>query len=463
MDLSEFLYFYQSSSSSSVRVTNFENNDSIISLSQSKGPSINKMLMQVLSPSEETLKTCLNSDQHKNNDGCDNNSDYDQSTDSTNLNVDRFHLKTCSRFGSKLPELDYINSYDMASDSIFSDFLDQLVIDIVYHNNLSLSALDLIDYQNSETLYYQSYDDHQALQPNQHFTYNDYVKLRANTLLLARLGYKLTITLNTDNVEPEPWNPKVAKKILSVDYSQLSLVKDCYHAQAPLDRLETFLLADVVNAFQDDEPINLPDISRKVHTNPSPAKFVSICMRLKSLRKLCNNDKIVLISGSFYEIVSLNVVFKYNQSNDEWIIPEYRSRFGRRDFFLWDRPLHDAFLLAIEALPDRWRMDEVVESLTSLIIIFDPDAVGLDFPDSVRHEQYVYIYLLKRYLESVCETPCDASDNLYRLMVGVEKFRELGEILCQHMNEVVPGYHRSLRNLIVDEINSQKGEASFMF
>ncbi|XP_015794047.1 uncharacterized protein LOC107370588 [Tetranychus urticae] len=344
----------------------------------------------------------------------------------------------------------------MASDSIFSDFLDQLVIDIVYHNNLSLSALDLIDYQNSETLYYQSYDDHQALQPNQHFTYNDYVKLRANTLLLARLGYKLTITLNTDNVEPEPWNPKVAKKILSVDYSQLSLVKDCYHAQAPLDRLETFLLADVVNAFQDDEPINLPDISRKVHTNPSPAKFVSICMRLKSLRKLCNNDKIVLISGSFYEIVSLNVVFKYNQSNDEWILTEYGSRFGRRDFFIWNRLLHDKSVSVIESFPDRWRKDEVVETLLSLLIIFNPDQVGLIFADSVRHEQYIYIHLLKRYLESVCESPCDASDNLYRLMVAVEKFREMGEIICKNTNCFETGYHRSLQNLVINEIYNNK-------
>ncbi len=65
-------------------------------------------------------------------------------------------------------------------------------------------------------------------------------------------------------------------------------------------------------------------------------------------------------------------------------LPEYRSRFGRRDFFLWNRLLHDATLLAIEALPDRWRKDEVVEALISLIVIFNPDQVGLNFPDSVR-------------------------------------------------------------------------------
>uniref|UniRef100_T1JYK5 Uncharacterized protein n=1 Tax=Tetranychus urticae TaxID=32264 RepID=T1JYK5_TETUR len=90
------------------------------------------------------------------------------------------------------------------------------------------------------------------------------------------------------------------------------------------------------------------------------------------------------MSSSFYDVFSMNAVFKYNQSTDEWILPEYRSRFGRRDFFLWNRLLHDATLLAIEALPDRWRKDEVVEALISLIVIFDPDQVGLNFPDSVR-------------------------------------------------------------------------------
>ncbi|XP_015795799.1 uncharacterized protein LOC107372148 isoform X2 [Tetranychus urticae] len=459
MDLSEFLNFYQPSTSPPVKETDFESNNSIISLSQSKVPSINSMLLQVLSPSEETLRTCLYSDQHQNNDACNNNTDCDQSANSSNsvnLNVDRFHLKICRRFGSKRSELDYINLYDMTSDSIYSDTLDQLVINIVNHNNLSLSALDLYDDEDSETLHYQYHDDYQALQPTQQFTYNDYVKLRANTLLLARLGYKLTITLNTDNNKPETWNPKVAKKILSVDYSPLSLVKDCYPAQAPLDRLETFLLAEVVNAFQDDEPIKLPDISLKVHTSPSPQKFVTICRRLKSFRKLCIKDKIILLIGSFFEVTSMHFVYNYIQSTDEWICPEYGTRFGRRDLFIWNRLLHDMTVPVIESFPDRWRKDAIVEALISLIIIFNPDQVGLNFPDSVRQEQYVYIYLLKRYLESVCESPCDASDNLYRLMVGVETFRELGEITFKNMNAFLPGYYRSLRNLIIDEINNNK-------
>ncbi|XP_015794050.1 uncharacterized protein LOC107370591 [Tetranychus urticae] len=448
MDLSEFLDVYQPPTSPPMVAKDLQNNNSLISLSQS---SINKMLLQVLSPSEDTIKTCLYSDQHKNNETC-NNTNCDQPTNSSstvNLGVDRFYLKNCRRFGS---EIDYINLYDATSDSIYSDTIDQLVFNILNHNNLSLSALDTNDYEDSET-YYQYYDDYQALQPTQQFTYNDYVKVRANNLLLARLGYKLTLTLNTDNDKPETWNPKVAKKILSVEYSPVSLVKDFYPAQAPLDQLETFLLAEVVDAFQDDEPINLPDISIKVQTGPSPVKFVSICRKLRSLRKLCNNDKIALMSSSFYAVASLTVVLKYNQSTDDWINPAHGSRFRRRDLFIWNRLLHDKSVVVIESFPDRWRKDEVVEVLISLIVIFNPDQDGITFTDSVRHEQFVYIHLLKRYLESVCESPCDASDNLYRLMVAVEKFRELGEILCESINLFEAGYHRSLQNLIIDVIN----------
>ncbi|XP_025018356.1 uncharacterized protein LOC107370589 isoform X2 [Tetranychus urticae] len=432
-----------------------KNNNSIISLSQLKVPNTNEMLLQVLSPSEETLKTCLYSDQDKNK--VNDKTDCDQSTNSSNnvnLTVDRFHHKISRQFGSKRSKLDYINLYDTASESIYSDDLDRYVINIVNHTNLSLSALSLNGYENSET-YYQSYDDYQPLQRNSQFTYNDYVKLRANNLLLARLGYKLTITLNTDNDRPEIWNPKVAKKILSVDYSPLRLVKNCYPAEASLDQFETFLLAEVVNAFQADGPTNLPDFAIKCKTNPSPVRFVSICRKLRSLKNLCDNDKIVLMCSSFYDVAFMNMILKYDLSTDEWINPDYGTRFGRRDLFIWNRLLHDMAIPIIESFPDRWRKDEVVEVLISLILIFNPDQVGLNFPDSVRQEQYIYIYLLKRYLESVCQSPCDASDNLYRLMVAVEKFRELGKASYESINLFEPGYHRSLRNLIIDVMNGK--------
>uniref|UniRef100_T1L6J7 Uncharacterized protein n=1 Tax=Tetranychus urticae TaxID=32264 RepID=T1L6J7_TETUR len=64
MDLSEFLDVYQPPTSPPMVAKDLQNNNSLISLSQS---SINKMLLQVLSPSEDTIKTCLYSDQHKNN------------------------------------------------------------------------------------------------------------------------------------------------------------------------------------------------------------------------------------------------------------------------------------------------------------------------------------------------------------------------------------------------------------
>uniref|UniRef100_T1L6J8 Uncharacterized protein n=1 Tax=Tetranychus urticae TaxID=32264 RepID=T1L6J8_TETUR len=346
MDLSEFLSVCEPHLSPPMLAKDLQDNNSMISFSQSKVSSINKMLLQVLSPSEDTIKTCLNSDQHENT--VNDNNACDQSTNSfntLNLNIDRLYLKTCRRFGS---ELDYINSYDAISDRIFSDAIDKILLNIVNQNNLSLAVLDIDDNEDLETLYYQYYDDYQALPTNQHFTYNDYVKLRANTFLLARLGYKLTITLNTDNDKPETWNPKVAKKILSVDYSPLSLVKDCYPAQASLDQLETLLLAEVVNAFQDYEPNNLPDFSIN-RSGPSPARFISICMKLRSLRKLHNG-----------------------------------SRFGRRDLFIWNRSLHDKSVSIIESFPDRWKKDAIIESILSLIIIFNPDQVGITFADSVR-------------------------------------------------------------------------------
>uniref|UniRef100_T1L6J6 Uncharacterized protein n=2 Tax=Tetranychus urticae TaxID=32264 RepID=T1L6J6_TETUR len=90
------------------------------------------------------------------------------------------------------------------------------------------------------------------------------------------------------------------------------------------------------------------------------------------------------MSSSFYDVHSMTVVFNYFPATDDWINPDCGARFGRRDLFIWNRLVHDMTIPVIESFPDRWRKDEVVEVLISLILIFNPDQVGLNFPDSVR-------------------------------------------------------------------------------
>ncbi len=92
MDLSEFLSVCEPHLSPPMLAKDLQDNNSIISLSQAEVSNINKKLLQVLSPSEDTIKTCLSSDQHEVT--VNDNTDCDQSTILSNtmhLNIDRFY------------------------------------------------------------------------------------------------------------------------------------------------------------------------------------------------------------------------------------------------------------------------------------------------------------------------------------------------------------------------------------
>lgn len=259
-----------------------------------------------------------------------------------------------------------------------------------------------------------------------------YTDPQSNNLTPMDPGFKPVLSLCTDPSKvKEPWRPKVAKKILAAYYTPLNLKSEFLATQASLDEFQSLVLKEAVSAFHDVALVNT--IIYKIglsYPDSCPKILVGTCRKLRAYRRLQMDDRVTLLSSVFFDVVAMKSVLTYDHLTDSWNCSGIRV--DRRDVFRLDSSLHNGIVHVIETFPDRWRKDLTVAALLYLIIIFNPDLPNLKFKESIRLEQYTYIYLLQRYLESTCEFPYDASDYHYRLMVKIEEIQNLRK----HMRNV---------------------------
>ena len=259
-----------------------------------------------------------------------------------------------------------------------------------------------------------------------------YTDHQSNSLTPMDPGFKPILSLCTDTSKiKESWRPKVAKKILAAYYTPLNLKSEFLATQASLDEFQSLVLKEAVSAFHDVALVNT--IIYKIgltYPDSCPKILVGTCKKLRAYRRLQMEDRVTLLSKVFFDVVALKSVLTYDHLTDSWNCSGIRV--DRRDIFRLDSNLHNGIVHVIETFPDRWRKDLTVAALLYLIIIFNPDLPNLKFKESIRLEQYTYIYLLQRYLEATCEFPYDASDYHYRLMVKIEEIQNLRK----HMRNV---------------------------
>ncbi|XP_015781295.1 uncharacterized protein LOC107359325 [Tetranychus urticae] len=251
--------------------------------------------------------------------------------------------------------------------------------------------------------------------------------LKSNFILLVKRGYKMILSENTDNSEvDEPWNPDVSQKILSVYFSSLSMKSEYLSSETALNGFESMLTREACVAFRGQKQLHLlPDLNDRSRARASPDWLISICNGIKGYRKIEPSDKVTLLCSVYNHLNLMEAVSSYDASIDGWGFSEYK--YDRRDTFLFSQLLHDGLVHVIETFPERLRNDINAIILMYLIIIFNADVSGLKHPEIIRNEQFSYIYLLRRYLRTVCESDSEASDNHYRLMVKIEQLRLLGE------------------------------------
>ncbi|XP_025018279.1 uncharacterized protein LOC107370425 isoform X3 [Tetranychus urticae] len=257
--------------------------------------------------------------------------------------------------------------------------------------------------------------------------YPKYNDLKLNFIFLIKHGYKLTLSLNTDNSTiDEPWNPDVGQKILSAYFSSLSLRNDYLSNEAKLNGFQSLLMNEASSAFKGRKCLNLfANIDDRRRSKARPDKLISICNGINGFRKIETIDKMILLSNIYYHLHLMDGAINYDPTIDGWDYPASDVKYDRRDTFLFSQSFHDGLNYVIETFPDRFRNDINAIILMYLIVIFNGDITGLKHPEMIRYEQFSYIYLLRRYLRTICESDCEASDNFYRLMVKTEQMRLL--------------------------------------
>ncbi|XP_015781952.1 uncharacterized protein LOC107359876 [Tetranychus urticae] len=266
--------------------------------------------------------------------------------------------------------------------------------------------------------------------------------------------FKKILSLNVDNSElKEPWISSVGKKILATYYTPINIKSEFLSNRISLDEFESLALIEAVNAFRFIASRNGPAPRRNLIKQYSCSKsFVRNCEKVRAYRKLHADDKITLLSNVFFDIHAMKSIITFDHRTDSF---EYSGkRLDRVKVFHLDPDLHDGLNHVIETFPDRWRNDLKAIAVIYLIVIFNPDLPDLKYADAIRMEQYAYIYLLGRYLESVCESPSDASDNLYRLMVKIEEIQKLRDNMVNIINAFRAGASLDCKNIIITAIQN---------
>ncbi|XP_015787056.1 uncharacterized protein LOC107364239 [Tetranychus urticae] len=328
-------------------------------------------------------------------------------------------------------------------------FSDSLTVDLI-----GSPSTDLFNFafplEAPSTSTCESYDEIETNEPFE----NDCYDLQSPVSKTASDKFKKILSLNVDNSKlKEPWIPSVGKKILATYYSPLNIKSEFLSNRIILDEFESLAVKEAVNAFHNIASSNVTiSLRNQVKPDPRPTEFVGTCEKVRAYRKLHAEDKITLLSNVFFDINAMKGIITYDHRTDSFNCSG--ARLDRVDVFHSNPEAHDGLKHVIETFPDRWRNDLKAIALIYLIVIFNPDLPNLKYVDVVRLEQYSYIYLLGRYLESVCESPSDASDNLYRLMVKIDEIQKLRNNIVNLFEAFKTGASSLLKNIITKLIQS---------
>nr|ATO74593.1 hormone receptor 96 [Tetranychus cinnabarinus] len=195
---------------------------------------------------------------------------------------------------------------------------------------------------------------------------------------------KLTLADDISKVK-EPWISHVAKQILSVYYSPLSLKSEFISNQTMLDAFESVAVQEVAQAFKTTAFINphndIGFIESNFFSDPTPPELVSTCEKIRAFRKLPTDDKVTLIKSAFLDLNSLKAIIVYDPEVDGW---GYGGKVWSRKWFYEINPAHIRRLdHIIETFPNLLRNDPNAIALLHTIGLFNPDLVKLKFRNTV--------------------------------------------------------------------------------
>uniref|UniRef100_T1KCA4 NR LBD domain-containing protein n=2 Tax=Tetranychus urticae TaxID=32264 RepID=T1KCA4_TETUR len=195
-----------------------------------------------------------------------------------------------------------------------------------------------------------------------------------------------------------------------------------------LDGFEAFALQEAAHAIRGIVFTEHSDEVYQAHlsdlcADPRPVDLVSACQKSRAFRKLHLEDKIELLKNAFFDLNAMKNIINFDPEIDG--LNFCGVIYNREKLFTKNLYLRKKAFDLMDTFPNRFRTDINVCALLFLIIIFNPDLPELKYRYTIKSEQYVYIYLLRRYLVSCIEPICEALDYFYQLMTTIEEIRQL--------------------------------------
>ncbi|XP_015789211.1 uncharacterized protein LOC107366147 isoform X2 [Tetranychus urticae] len=250
------------------------------------------------------------------------------------------------------------------------------------------------------------------------------------------------------------WNSNVGKKILAVNFSPMSIKSEFLSKETALDGFESFALQEAVSALHEIVRLkraqgegDLNESRANLYADPLPVELVRSCQKSRAFRKLTLHDKIILLKDAFLDLNAMKNVTTYDATIDGWL---FGGKICSRKLMYTANPnLLKKAVYFMDSFPVRFKSDFNVVALLFLVIIFNADLPRLRFKNTIKSEQYVYIYLLQRYLISSVQSHCEALEYFYQLMTIVEEIKVLKRATEQDFDSIRSDGSDCLKNRVV--------------
>lgn len=162
-------------------------------------------------------------------------------------------------------------------------------------------------------------------------------------------------------------------------------------------------------------------------TDHAIRRLIKMSKRIAAFKSLCQEDQLALLKGGSTELMLLRSVMSYDAERDCWKGPDPRLMSIRLDILKEARGnVYEEHKRFINAFRPEWRLDENIMLLLSAITLFTPERPNLVHRDVVTLEQDTYLYLLRRYLDTLY-SGCESRSVFLQLIRNLEDMRTLNE------------------------------------
>ncbi|RWS02506.1 hypothetical protein B4U79_09088 [Dinothrombium tinctorium] len=226
------------------------------------------------------------------------------------------------------------------------------------------------------------------------------------------------------------------------------LPSECSESESTLNSLEMAKLQELIDA---NEILKLPlspslapesgdgslmDIVNL--TDHAIRRIIQMAKKLEGFRNLCQPDQVALLKGGCTEIMILRSVMSYNKEKDCWQDSKCKMLLKLEVLKQANVKIYEAHTNFINSFDFKWRNNENIMLLLSAITLFTPNRQNLKHREIVKFHQHMYMFLLKRYLETTIKSKCEAHTAYIKLMSKVEELHILNDDHVSIFLEVDP-------------------------